>query len=344
MGLGTVMMFAGVWWALCALPLLLGGILLLLRGYKRVRAVLGRLSLPEHRAIMLRNYSEIRMVSRLVCLMAAIICFCIALLRPQYAGADDTTVRQELSRDVLILIDISRSMLSPDVAVVGGVGNRLEAAQKKIKQLVTQLSAERIGLIIFSGAAFVQCPLTKDFETLRLFLDSLSAETVSRSTTALDAPLKKALELFERDTGRKQKLMIMVTDGEDFSGSLDAMIETARASNVHLCVLGVGTNAGGPIPRFNEQGVYVDYERDGNGTISMSRLHEPTLRALAAKLSGIYIRMHEHDDVDIAQIVNLLRRFDREEHATTSPHSVMHETFMYWTMAGLVFCMLGWCL
>ena len=185
------------------------GALLLLRRYlwqKRISKQLGGIS-------MLKNFSQFRKFFKMILVSMSLLLLAIALARPQW-GEVSQTVSQE-GRDVLIALDISRSMLAQDI-----LPSRIEAAKKKIKELLSRLTAERVSLIVFSGIALVQCPFTSDTHAFLNFLDLADVEAVSTGTTAIDAALSTAIKTFEDVPGRASRLLILLTDGEDFSTDL----------------------------------------------------------------------------------------------------------------------------
>lgn len=212
-------------------------------------------------------------------------------------------------RDVLILLDISRSMSAKDLKP-----NRLEFAKLKIRNLLAKLPSDRIGLVVFSGSAFVQCPLTADHAAFSMFLDHVDTEIISSGTTSLDKALTKALEVFGSAEGRRNRLAIVLTDGEDFSVNFDAAQNKALKENLHVFALGVGTPEGAPIPKFDREGKTIGHEVDEKGNVILSVLNEPMLQQLCARLNGLYQRA-TYDDRDIDALVARLTQYEKEQFA-----------------------------
>lgn len=258
---------------------------------------------------LINNFSLMRAYIKFMLSACGLFFLAIALLQPRGKEYEDTVEQQ--GRDVYFALDVSRSMLASDV-----VPNRLVCAKEKIKQSISHLSCERVGLILFSGSAFIQCPLTADIGAFMTFLDYVDIETISSGTTALDSALNKALEAFEHKQNKKNKLVVVLTDGEDFSVSLSQVKSRAQAQGMHICALGVGSLAGAPIPLFDDEGNAIGHQRDDTGAVVISQLNEPLLRSLAHDLGGFYIRVTQ-DDTDVTTLVNKVQSFEKEAFGDT---------------------------
>ena len=219
-----------------------------------------------------------------------------AFLRPQW-GKQEQMVTQE-GRDLIIAVDISRSMLAQDVKP-----NRLTFAKEKIKKLLYNLSCERVGLIVFSGSTIIQCPLTTDYAAFFLFLDQLDVDTISQGTTALDQAIKASLQVFESIPTRKTKLLIAFTDGEDFSSNLQGVKDRVIADGLSIFTVGVGTDHGAPVPILNDQQKQIGWEKDEHGKVIMSRLNEKLLIDISMQSGGKYVHAVAGDD-DIKLLIN----------------------------------------
>ena len=206
-------------------------LLLILRYRKQLQA---QMSLVGIHRDFLRNVSLSKQLLKSVLIAIGFLFLCLALLRPQWNKSEETIMQE--GRDLYIALDISRSMLATDCEP-----NRLIFAKEKIKRLVKQLSCERVGLILFSGSAFVQCPLTSDYSAFFLYLDAVDAELISSGTTALDQAIQQALNSFAATPDRKSKLLVLFTDGEDFSNNLHDMKKAATEAQLSIFTIGVGT-------------------------------------------------------------------------------------------------------
>lgn len=256
-------------------------------------------------AFLISGVSRTRTYGKAVLLTLAALGFAIALMRPQ-GEAEELTVHAQ-GRDVVFALDISRSMLASDV-----LPNRLTVAKEKIIKALSLLEGERVGLILFSSTAFVQCPITDDLKLFRMLLDAVDSETVSRGSTALDMVLLAAIDLFKRMPERKSKLVVMLTDGEDFSTNLDRVRREVKELGMHLYIIGVGSPQGAPIPIVDMNGKHIGFEKDEQGAVIMSRLQEELLRSLAVGVDGWYGTVAK-DTSDISHIIDRVKQFEKEE-------------------------------
>jgi len=257
------------------------------------------------------------------------------LLRPQWDKREE--VVQQEGRDLFVAVDISRSMLAEDYKP-----NRLEFAKEKIKKLVSKLKSERVGLLIFSGSTMVQCPLTSDYSAFFMFLDQLDVETISSGTTALDQPITRVLEIFEGMEGKKTKLLVIFTDGEDFSSNLAAVRQRAADQGVKIFTMGVGTPEGVPIPLINEKGERQGHIKDKAGNIVISRLNEGILSALASETGGIYLRLTDNDK-DLKQLISVVEQFEKEKFEDKKLPA-LQEQYHYFLLVSFVCFAIEWLL
>jgi Ca-activated chloride channel family protein len=299
----------GIHWAgidrIIALPLLLLAIVFIIRNYQRIKKGVHLLVHPLHTKHIFKNFSLRAQLSKSVFLILAFIFIFLAFLQPQW-GKKEQVIAQE-GRDVLIVLDISRSMTAKDLSPT-----RLDFAKLKIRTLLSKMACERVGLIIFSGSAFVQCPLTIDHAAFLMFLEQVDTESISSGTTAIDKALSKALDVFSSSPDRKNKLVVLLTDGEDFSTDLQSVQSTATQENVHLFALGIGSTEGAPIPKINPDGSPAGHETDENGNIVLSTLNENMLQKLCTTLNGHYLRA-TYDDSDVDTIVSKIMRYEKEK-------------------------------
>ena len=210
--------------------------------------------------------------------------------------------------EIFLLHSIFRSMLAQDIKP-----SRLECAKKKIRQLLQRLSCERVGLILFSGAPFVQCPLTSDYGAFHMFLDSIDVESVSSGTTSLDQAIYKAVTLFCAMPEKKNKILVVITDGEDFSSNLTGVKQKAQELGLHIFTLGIGTPQGAPIPIFDEKGRQSGVQYDEKGSIVISRLNDGILQTLSADTGAHYIHVTPDSHKDVQELVDAVCRYEKEK-------------------------------
>jgi Ca-activated chloride channel family protein len=203
------------------------------------------------------------------------------LARPRWGYHLQEIKRQGL--DILIAIDVSKSMLTQDVKP-----SRLERTKLAVRDLVMKLNGDRVGLIAFAGEAFLVCPLTSDYSGFLLSLNDLSADTIPRGGTALT----KAIEEAARSYGKKEqpyKTVILVTDGEDQEGDALKAASKAKEKGIKIYTVGIGTQQGDLIRVMDNQG-QSRFLKDAQGNFVKSRLNENLLQRIAYTTNGAYVR------------------------------------------------------
>jgi len=270
-----------------------------------------------------------------ICLILAGLLFFIALLRPQW-GEYTVHIEQE-GRDILFALDVSRSMLAQDCSP-----DRLSCAKKAINHLLINLPAERIGLMIFAGLSMVQCPLTTDYGAFKLFLDQIDEHTISQGTTALDQAISKALDIFARSEHRQSKILILLTDGEDFSRSLASVKQRAQEQHLALVVIGVGTPEGAPVPLLNQKGGRVGYQKDAQGAVVISKLNQGILENLTHSLGGCYVQLNSHTS-SLSDAISFIKNFAREKFADTDLKQDKDQ-YPWFVAAALIALLINWLL
>lgn len=319
-------------WLFILVPIIL--VLLMLRFYKTNKLV-EKLTHIKWRTTLLKHFSFAKFALKIFLLFIGAFFLLLALARPQW-NKKEKQIKQE-GRDLFIAIDISRSMLAQDMKP-----NRLEYAKSKIKKLINKLSIERVGLIIFAGSAVIQCPMTNDFNTFMLFLDQIDSDTISSGTTAVDRAIEKAIEAYERMGSKKNKLLVVVTDGEDFSRNLRELKKRANDQGMRIFTLGIGSISGAPIPLMNEKKETIGHLKDEHGKIVISQLNEGILSSLAHDVSGVYIKITE-DDTDIKKIIDWISHFEKEQFEDAKI-SIYEEQYPYFVAISFLCFALEWIL
>ncbi len=206
----------------------------------------------------------------------------MALARPQLGGQLEMTRRRGV--DVIVALDVSRSMLVEDMKPT-----RLAAAKREIASFFEKLQGDRVGLVIFAGEAFVQCPWTLDYQAARLFLDSVDIDAVPVPGTAISKAIQRATAAFVKQE-RKHKVLVLVTDGESHVDNPIEAAEEARRAGVKIHAIGLGSPEGEPIPVRDAQGQVSGHMKTASGEIVLSRLDEATLQKIALTTGGTYFR------------------------------------------------------
>jgi len=205
----------------------------------------------------------------------------VALIRPQWGFQWQEVKRQGI--DILVVIDTSKSMLTQDVKP-----NRLERTKFAVQDLLKKLDGDRIGLIAFSGDAFVFCPLTVDYGGFQISLKDLSANAVPRAGTNVARAIKEAIKDYDK-TENEHKAIIIITDGEDWEGDPIAAAKEAKEKGIKIYCVGIGTPEGELIQIKDNSGSPV-FLKDRDGNFVKSRLNEKLLKEIALVTGGVYVK------------------------------------------------------
>lgn len=235
-------------------------------------------------------------------IISAFVLLVIALANPQ-VGTRMEEVKQE-GVDLFIALDVSRSMLAEDIKP-----NRLEKAKYEIRNLISRLAGDKIGLIVFSGEAYTQFPLTIDYSAANLLLDVIDVESVPNPGTAIGSAIKQAVKSFNFEEP-STKVLVIMTDGENNSGDAIEQAKEAAEKGVRIYTIGLGSPSGAPIPIYNAAGQQVDFKRDRSGNIVLTKLDEISLQEIASIGKGTFYRgTNSQDELDaIHKDINQLEK------------------------------------
>ncbi len=226
------------------------------------------------------NRSLFKSILKVLVICLAIACLSFALVNPKIGTKLETVKREGV--DIVFALDVSKSMLAEDIAP-----NRLEKSKQLITQIINSLAGDRIGIIGYAGSAFPQVPITTDFSSAKLFLSGMNTDMVSSQGTAITEAIQMA-ETFYDDEAQTNRVMFIVSDGEDHGGNISKIAEEASEKGIRIFAIGVGTLEGGPIP-IKENGILQFYKRDQNNEQVITRLGEETLKEIAKTTNGEYI-------------------------------------------------------
>lgn len=288
------------------------------RRRKRIAARFGDLALVERLAA---SASPLRDRVKSTLFLAAIFFLVLALARPQWGQRTEEVVRSGV--DVFIALDTSFSMDAPDVAP-----SRLDKARHIATSLMERLEGNRVGLIVFAGAAFVQCPLTLDYGAAKIYLDAVATGVVPQAGTNIASALEAARRGFVARES-KYKVMVLLTDGEQHEGDPQQAAQKAREEGILVHTVGVGTPGGEPIPVRDERGQVIDYKKDEAGQPVLSRLDEETLSRIALATGGKYFRASDRE-AEVEEIARLIQ--DMETKELTSKLFTRYEERFYWPL------------
>ena len=251
--------------------------------------------------------------------------FVLGLARPQVGAI----LKEHKTRgaEVMIVLDVSNSMLAEDYSP-----NRLERAKLAVSRMVDKLRDDRLGLIVFAGNSFVQLPITTDYVSAKMFLNSISTESVPVQGTALGDAIGTALRSFSTQSD-KSRAIIVITDGENHEDDPVAAAAQAAELGVRVYTIGVGSPEGKMIPVSGG-----DYLRDKDGNPVVTRLDETVLRDIAAAGKGLYVRAG-NSEFGLNPIIDEISRMDDEEYNSVV-FEEYDEMYMYFMGVALFFLVL----
>ena len=226
----------------------------------------------------------------------------LALVRPRFG------VKMEMVRrtgiDLIVALDISQSMLAEDITP-----SRIELAKHEIAKLIDLLKGDRIGIVVFAGESFVQCPLTLDYGAVKMFLDAVSTGWVERQGTALADAISRSAEAF-RSQSRKHKVLVIISDGEDQEGDAVAAAKKAANEGIIIYTIGVGSESGVPIP-VKRGSDNIVYKKDKSGNLVMTKLNPLILEKIAIEGKGAYF--HAGSNLELTRIIGAIASMEKKD-------------------------------
>ncbi|MGI9629150.1 MAG: VWA domain-containing protein [Longimicrobiales bacterium] len=255
----------------------------------------------RRRAALLEAYGESQLVQALrasvhvgarrwkaLLALVAVGLLVLALARPQFGTRVETVLRE--GQDLVVVLDVSRSMLAEDVTP-----NRLARAKIEVGRIIQRLDGDRIALVAFAGDAFVQSPLTTDYGAAMMFLNAMDTDMLDVQGTDLGLAVSKAVEALE-ETPDENRVLVVVTDGEDHEGGVAEAIAQATESQLTIHTVGIGTPEGVPLPEFGPGGERRGFRRDDEGNVITTALDETALQDIALQTGGGYYRIGQAGD------------------------------------------------
>ncbi|WOD45134.1 vWA domain-containing protein [Hwangdonia lutea] len=249
------------------------------------------------------NRSLFKSILKIVVLSLAFACLTLALVNPKIGTKLETVKREGV--DIVFAVDVSKSMLAEDIAP-----NRLEKSKQLVTQIINNLASDRVGIIAYAGKAFPQLPITTDYASAKMFLNSMNTDMLSSQGTAIDEAIKLAKTYFD-DEQQTNRVLIIISDGEDHGENAVALAEEANKEGIRIFTIGVGDVKGGPIPE-KRNGIVLNYKKDNQGETVITRLDEETLKKIAAEANGAYINGKSTSDV-VENIREILNKMDKTE-------------------------------
>ena len=274
---------------------------------------------------LMPSYSKAKVWLRLSLFAIAFLFFILGISRPQMGAI----LKEHKTRgaEVMVVLDVSNSMLAQDYSP-----NRLERAKLAISRMVDKLRDDRIGLIVFAGNSFVQLPITTDYVSAKMFLSSISTESVPIQGTAMGEAISTALRSFSAQSDRSRAI-IVITDGENHEDDPVAAARQAAELGVRVFTIGVGSPQGTMIPMGD--GEYLE-DRDGNPVVT--RLDDKVLQEVAEAGKGLYVHAGNRE-FGLDPIIEEISRMDDEEY-NSIVFEEYDELYMYFLAVALFFLVL----
>ena len=272
-------------------------------------------------AQLMPSYAKAKVWVRLTLFSLGFFFFVIGLSRPQIGAK--LKEHETKGAEIMIALDVSNSMLAEDYSP-----NRLERAKLAISRLVDKLRDDRIGLIVFAGNSFVQLPITTDYVSAKMFMNSISTESVPVQGTAIGEAINTAMRSFSSQS-EKSRAIIVITDGENHEDDPVAAAKQAADMGVRVFTIGVGSPEGKPIPMDGE------LLKDKDGNIVVTRLDETVLQEVAQAGNGLYVRAG-NSEFGLNPIIEDIRRMEDEKYSSIV-FEEYDEQFMYFLAIALFF-------
>ena len=271
-----------LWWLL-AIPVAITVYIYFTRRKRKQLLAFGDLELMEQ---LMPNASHVRGHVKFGLLLLALSLLIISSARPQFGQSERTEKRQGI--EAVIALDISNSMLAEDVAP-----NRLDRAKQMMSKLIDQMVDDKIGVVVFAGDAFIQLPITCDYVSAKMFLNTIKPELIKTQGTAIGQALNTSMRCFgtlnpedEKTIANANRAIILITDGENHEDDAVAVAQRASELGIKIIVVGIGKPEGSPIPMPGTN----DFRKDREGRVVVSKLNEQMCREIANAGNGIYVR------------------------------------------------------
>ena len=246
---------------------------------RRKRRQLAEFGDPILVSELMPNASRVRPNVKFSILMVALVLLILAAARPQYGQREQTIKRQGI--EAIIALDISNSMLAEDVAPC-----RLDRAKQMLSKMIDQMVDDKVGLVVFAGEAYSQLPITCDYVSAKMFLNSITPDLIKTQGTAIGAALNTAIQSFGSEETDASRAIILITDGENHEDDAAAVAARAKEMGIKVMVVGIGKPEGSPIPIPGTN----NFRKDRQGNVVVSRLNEDMCREIAKAGNGIYVR------------------------------------------------------
>lgn len=272
--------------------------------------------------------SKNRPVFKFLILMLALAFIITGIARPQYGSKLKKIKREGI--ELVIALDVSNSMLAEDIQP-----NRLDRAKLAISRLVDKLKDDKIGLIVFAGDAYTQLPITADYNSAKLFLNSVNTQIVPKQGTAIGASINLATRSFTPNS-KANKAIIVITDGENHEDDAVSAAKSAVENGIVVHTIGMGLPQGSPIPVLRNG--QKEYLKDNQGNVVVTKLNETMLEQIATAGNGVYVRAN-NAQVGLNTLFDEINKLEKTE-MESLVYSDYEDQFQYFFAIGLILILL----
>lgn len=288
-------------WALLGVVALLFMVFIFIQRWKsaRMKQFAGKTVVKR----LMPNVSFKLPIVKFILLLLAFTFLFFGLANLQYGTTMEEAKKEGV--DLMIALDVSNSMLAEDLSP-----NRLERAKRAIYQLIEKLQNDRLGIIVFAGEAFVQLPITTDYSSAKLFLETIGTDIVPTQGTAIGSAIDLAMESFDFETSTS-KAIIVITDGENHEDDAIKAAKNAVEKDVSVHTIGMGSEQGAPLPIY-KSGNQVGFRTDNAGNTVISKLDETMLKQIATAGNGTYVRA-TNANAGLGIIMNEVNKMEKKE-------------------------------
>ncbi|HKL33682.1 MAG TPA: VWA domain-containing protein [Tangfeifania sp.] len=312
-------------WVLLIIP-----VLALIFAWSRIarKRALKRFGHEQTMHVLMPFASKSRPVFKFIVLMLALAFFIVGAARPQFGSKLKKVQREGV--ELMIALDVSNSMMAEDIQP-----NRLERSKRAISRLIDRLEDDKIGLIVFAGEAYIQLPITSDYNSAKLFLNSVNTQIVPTQGTAIGSAINMAARSFSPE-GESNKAIIVITDGENHEDDAVSAAEQAAENGMVVHTIGMGLPEGSPIPVLRNG--QKDYLKDNSGEVVITKLNETMLEKISSAGNGIYVRAN-NAQVGLNALFDEINKLEKEE-MESLVYSEYDDQFQYFFAIGLFLLLL----
>ena len=241
-------------------------------------------------------------------------------------GTELKTVKRE-GVDIVFAIDVSKSMLAEDIAP-----NRIFKAKRLVSEIFNKLGSDRVGIIAYASTAIPVLPITNDFSSAKMFLESLNTDMLSSQGTSIVEAIELSKGYFD-DENQTNRVLCILSDGEDHEYDENQFISTLSDSGIIILSVGLGSKKGAPIP-IKENNIVKSYKKDDKGEVVITKLNDELLKKIATQSSGKYIK-GDNTSLVVDEIINELKEMDKKEFESKQFVS-FKDQFQWFLGAGLL--------